>query len=41
MDKKENNFNKKYTLFLKYAKIDFELSILFNTHNTYTAYHID
>ena len=37
----KNNFNRTLSLILPYRKKDLKLSVLFNKHNTYTAYHID
>lgn len=37
----KNNFNRTLSINLDYRKNDLMLSVLFNKHNTYTAYHID
>lgn len=40
-EKTNDNFNRIYGPILKYGKKTFQLYILFNTYNTYTAYHIN
>ena len=37
----KNNFNRALNIKLDYYKANLMLSVLFNKHNTYTAYHID
>jgi len=41
MSTDKNNFNRTLSINLDYRKNDLMLSVLFNKHNTYTAYHID
>ena len=38
---KSKNFNRSINYLLDFKKKEFNLNILFNKHNTYTAYHID